>query len=124
MQFYRFKNREYVLASRTLGAKDGRIIAKHIFPNAIGAIITGAALTVPSVIFSESMLSYLGVINFETSKFTSIGTMLAQGQSLLATSPHVIFFPALFIALLLIGFNLIGNGLRDAFNPALRGVES
>ncbi len=123
MQFYRFKNREYVLAARTLGARDGRIIRKHIFPNAIGAIITGAALTVPSVIFSESMLSYLGVINFETSKFTSIGAMLAQGQALLGSSPHVIFFPASFIALLLIGFNLIGNGLRDAFNPALRGVE-
>ncbi len=123
MQFYRYKNREYVLAARSLGAKDGRVMWKHIFPNAIGAIITGAALSVPSVIFSESMLSYLGIVNFETSKFTSIGGMLAQGQSLLASAPHVIFFPALFIALLLIGFNLIGNGLRDAFNPALRGVE-
>ena len=96
---------------------------KHIFPNAIGGVITGAALSVPSVIFSESMLSYLGIVNFETSKFISIGSMLAQGQSLLSSSPHVILFPALFIALLLIGFNLIGNGLRDAFNPALRGVE-
>ena len=123
MQFYRYKNREYVLAARSLGAKDGRVMWKHIFPNAIGAVITGAALSVPSVIFSESMLSYLGIVNFETSKFTSIGGMLAQGQSLLASAPHVIFFPALFIALLLIGFNLIGNGLRDAFNPALRGVE-
>jgi len=123
MQFYRYKNREYVLAARSLGAKDGRVMWKHIFPNAIGAVITGAALSVPSVIFSESMLSYLGIVNFETSKFTSLGGMLAQGQSLLATAPHVIFFPALFIALLLIGFNLIGNGLRDAFNPALRGVE-
>lgn len=123
MQFYRYKNREYVLAARSLGARDKRIIVKHIFPSAIGGIITGAALSVPSVIFSESMLSYLGIVNFETSRFTSIGGMLAQGQSLIASSPHVIFFPALFIALLLIGFNLIGNGLRDAFNPALRGVE-
>jgi len=123
MQFYRYKNREYVLAARSLGARDGRVMWKHIFPNAIGAVITGAALSVPSVIFSESMLSYLGIVNFETSRFTSIGSMLAQGQSLLSSAPHVIFFPALFIALLLIGFNLIGNGLRDAFNPALRGVE-
>ncbi len=119
-QFYRYKGREYALAARTLGASDARIIFKHIFPNAIGTIITGAALAIPAVIFSESMLSYLGIINFETSKFTSLGTMLAQGQTLIGNAPHVLLFPAIFIALLEIGFNLFGNGLRDAFNPALR----
>ena len=120
MQFYRFKGREYVLAAKTLGAKDGRIILKHIFPNAIGAIVTGAALAIPAVIFSESTLSYLGVINFETSGFISLGAMLSQGQSLIASAPHVLLFPALFIALLQIAFNLFGNGLRDALNPTLR----
>ena len=123
LQFYRFKGREYILAARTLGAKDGRLMFKHIFPNSIGTIITGAVLTIPGVIFSESSLSYLGIINLETSALTSVGTMLAQGQGYLQTFPHIILFPAIFISLLEISFNLFGNGLRDAFNPSLRGVE-
>ena len=122
MQFYRFKGQEYVLAARTLGAGDGRLIAKHIFPNALGTIITSAALTIPNVIFSESMLSYLHIINLETSSLTSIGTLLSNGQGYLSTFPHIILFPALFISILEISFNLFGNGLRDAFNPSLRGV--
>ena len=97
---------------------------KHILPNSIGTIITGAVLTIPGVIFSESMLSYLGIVNLESSStMTSIGTMLSQGQGYLYTHPHIILFPAVFIALLEISFNLFGNGLRDAFNPSLRGVE-
>ena len=123
LQFYRFKGQEYVLAARTLGARDGRLMFKHIFPNSIGTIITGAVLIIPGVIFSESSLSYLGIINFETSSLTSIGTMLSQGQGTLHIHPHIILFPAVFIALLEISFNLFGNGLRDAFNPSLRGVE-
>ena len=123
LQFYRFKNQEYILAARTLGAKDGRLMFKHIFPNAIGTIITGSVLVIPSVIFSESTLSYLGIINLETSALTSVGTLLSQGQGYLSTHPHIILFPALFISLLMISFNLFGNGLRDAFNPSLRGVE-
>ena len=123
MQFYRFKGQEYVLASRTLGAKDSRIMFKHIFPNALGTIITGSVLVIPGVIFTESSLSYLGIINLETSSLTSVGTLLSQGQGYLSTHPHIILFPALFISLLEISFNLFGNGLRDAFNPSLRGVE-
>ena len=123
MQFYRFKGQEYILSARTLGAKDFRIMFKHIFPNAIGTIITGSILTIPGVIFSESMLSYLGIINLEASDFTSIGTLLSDGSSSIKDYPHIIFFPALFISLLMISFNLFGNGLRDAFNPSLRGAD-
>lgn len=123
MQFYRFKGQEYVLAARTLGAHDRRLIFKHIFPNSLGTIITGSVLAIPGVIFSESMLSYLGIINLETSSLTSIGTMLSNGQGYLSTFPHIILFPALFISVLEISFNLFGNGLRDAFNPSLRGAD-
>ncbi|MCM1042761.1 MAG: ABC transporter permease [Corallococcus sp.] len=122
-QFYRFKNQEYVLAARTLGAKDFRVMFKHIFPNSLGTIITSSILVIPSVIFSESTLSYLGIINLETSNITSVGTLLSNGQGALANYPHIILFPALFISLLMISFNLFGNGLRDAFNPSLRGSE-
>ena len=123
MQFYRYKNQEYVLAARVLGAKDRRIIFRHILPNAIGTLITSCILMIPSVIFSESTLSFLNIIDLETGTMTSIGTMLAAGQDLLDTHPHVLLFPAIFISILMISFNLFGNGLRDAFNPSLRGVE-
>lgn len=124
MQFYRFKNQEYILSARTLGAKDRRIMFKHIFPNAIGTIITGSILSIPGVIFSESSLSYLNIINLETSGFTSIGTMLSvASKSKFTDYPFIMFFPAIFISLLMISFNLFGNGLRDAFNPSLRGAE-
>ena len=123
MQFYRLKGQEYVLAARTLGVKDRRLIFKHIYPNCLGTIITGSVLAIPGVIFSESMLSYLHIINLETSSLTSIGTMLSNGQGYLSTYPHIIFFPAVFISILEISFNLFGNGLRDAFNPSLRGAD-
>ena len=123
MQFYRFKGREYVLAARVLGAGDGRIMFRHIFPNALGTIITGSVLVIPGVIFSESMLTYLGIVNLEGAGQTSVGTLLANARGYLSTDPHILLFPALFISLLMICFNLLGNGLRDAFNPALRGVE-
>lgn len=123
MQFYRYKNQEYVLAARTLGARDSRLIFKHILPNAIGPIITSSVLMVPGVIFSESSLSYLKIIDFSTGNMTSIGTMLSDGQSSFTTYPNLILWPALFISLLMISFNIFGNGLRDAFNPQLRGAE-
>lgn len=116
-QFYRYKNREYVLCARSLGASNGRIIFRHILPNAIGTIITGSILLIPGVIFSESMLSYLGIVNFESDQRTSIGTMLAAGRQYLSTDPYILLFPALFISLLEISFNLLGNGLRDACDP-------
>ena len=122
-QFYRFKRQEYVLAARTLGAGDGRLMFRHIFPNTLGTIITSSVLVIPNVIFSESMLSYLGIVNLNGATTTSIGTMLSEGQAVLAQYPHVILFPALVVSLLMISFNLFGNGLRDAFNPALRGVD-
>ena len=123
MQFYRFKNQEYVLASRTLGARDRRIMFKHIFPNSLGTIVTGSVLVIPGMIFSESSLSYLGIINLSTGDLTSVGTLLAKADPYLADYPYMMVFPAVFISLLMLSFNLFGNGLRDAFNPSLRGAE-
>ena len=122
-QFYRFKGQEFVLAARTLGASDWRLMFKHIFPNALGTIITSCALVIPNVISSETQLTYLGIINLQEFAGTSIGTLMSQGQVSMTSSPHAMFWPALFVSLLLISFNLFGNGLRDAFNPTLRGGE-
>ncbi|MBO4235469.1 MAG: ABC transporter permease [Firmicutes bacterium] len=122
-QMYRFKNHEYILAARTLGARDRRLIFRHVLPNSLGTIITGTIMIIPGVIFTESMLSYLNIVNLETSSLTSVGTMLSHGQAYLSTFPHIILFPSIFISLLMISFNLFGNGLRDAFNPSLRGAD-
>lgn len=122
-QFYRYKGHEYVMAARTLGAGDRRIIFRHILPNAIGTLVTSMILSIPSVIFSESSLTYLGIVDLQSSNVTSVGTLLSNGQIAMSTYPHAIFFPAVFISLLMICFNLFGNGLRDALNPALRGSD-
>ncbi|QLY39938.1 ABC transporter permease [Hujiaoplasma nucleasis] len=134
-QFYRYKGREYVLASRTLGAKDGRLIFRHILPNGIGTIITSSILLIPTVIFSEATLSYLGfgighgqkLTLFGIDKLTlsgvSIGVLLNDGRNKLQNYPHLTIFPAIIISILMITFNMFGNALRDAFNPALRGSE-
>ncbi|MBQ7983835.1 MAG: ABC transporter permease, partial [Clostridia bacterium] len=122
-QFYRFKSQEYVIAARTLGAKDARIIWKHIFPNSLGTIITASVLVIPGVINSESMLSYLGIVKLGGTDATSLGTLLSDASKLWTNYPHLMIYPAIILSLLLICFNLFGNGLRDAFNPSLRGVD-
>ena len=124
MQFYRFKGQEYILAARTLGAKDLRLMFRHILPTSLGTLITSSVLVIPGVIFSETSLAYLGIINFNGMDMTSLGTMLYNGQAAgIDRFPHIILFPAIIISLLMISFNLFGNGLRDAFNPSLRGSE-
>lgn len=121
-QMYRYKNREYVLSSRTLGANDVRLIFKHILPNALGTIVTSCILVIPSAIFFESSVAYLGLgIDAST---VSIGNLLNLGRDLgIVQYPYLTLFPALLISILMISFNMFGNGLRDALNPSLRGSE-
>lgn len=119
-QFYRYRGREYVLASKTLGAKAPRLIFRHILPNAIGTIVTSSILMIPSVIFSESTISYLGL---GLKGQASLGVILSDNQAYLRTYPYQLIVPAVIISLLMICFNLFGNGLRDAFNPSLKGQE-
>lgn len=119
-QFYRFKGREYVLASRTLGASDTRLIFRHILPNALGTIVTSSVLMIPSTIFSEATLAYL---NLGLQGVDSFGVMLSQNQQYISTYSNLIVFPAVILALMMISFNLFGNGLRDALNPSLKGSD-
>ncbi len=120
-QFYRYKGREYVLASRTLGASDARLIFKHILPNAVGTIVTSAILMIPSVIFTEANISYLlpGALALSD----TFGVALEGVQSDITTAPYLIVSASIVMALLMISFNLFGNGLRDAFNPSLKGSD-
>ena len=119
-QFYRYRDREYVLASRTLGVKDMTLIFRHILPNAIGPIITRAMVAIPSAIFTESFLAYIG-LGIRAPE-CSIGVLLAQGQTVMMQYPVQVFFPATVISILMISFNMLSNGLRDAFDPTQRGV--
>lgn len=119
-QFYRFRDREYTLACRTLGAGNSRLIFRHILPNAMGTIITSSVLMIPSVIFTEATISYLG-LGFKDMQ--SLGIILSDNQQYLTTYPFLILFPSLLMALIMISFNLFGNGLRDAFNPSLKGSD-
>lgn len=119
-QFYRYRDREYVLASKTLGAKTPKLIFRHILPNAMGTIITSSILMIPSVIFNEANISYLGL---GLKNLDSLGVILSDNQKFLSNYPSQLVIPAIVISLLMICFNLFGNGLRDAFNPSLKGTD-
>ncbi|MGD6841633.1 ABC transporter permease [Bacillus infantis] len=117
-QVLSLKNQEYVLASRTLGANVSRIMFKHLIPNTMGPILVTMTLTVPSAIFTEAFLSYLGL--GLTPPVASWGTMANDGLPALRYYPWRLFFPATFICLTIFAFNVIGDGLRDALDPRLR----
>ncbi|MCQ2968887.1 MAG: ABC transporter permease [Clostridium sp.] len=109
---------EYVLAAEALGASPIRIITKHLLPNTIGLIILDVAQTVPAVIVAETSLSFLGM-GLATPKF-SLGSLLSAGQASMAFYPYQLLFPTLVLVLLILSFNILGDGLRDALDPKLR----
>ncbi len=120
-QFFRFKEREYVLAARTLGVSDITLIFRHILPNCVGPLILRAMIAIPGAIFSESFLAYIGLGIAPPEP--SIGILLADGQKVLLQYPYQTLFPALLISVLMIAFNMFSNGLRDALDPTKRGEE-
>lgn len=118
-QFYRYKGREYVLAARTMGIPDRRLIFRHVLPNTVGPLITRAMIAIPGAIFSESFLAYIGLGIAPPEP--SIGILLSAGQDVLLQYGYQTLFPAVLISLLMIAFNLFSNGLRDAMDPTRRG---
>ena len=112
------KSREYVLAARTLGAGTWHLIKRHLIPNAMGAILVTMTLTIPSAIFTEAFLSYIGL--GVQAPMSSWGTMASEGYKALRSAPWRLFFPAFFISLSIFAFNAVGDGLRDALDPKLR----
>ena len=112
------KETTYVDAARSLGAGNGRLIVRHILPNAIGPIVVGATLTVGNAIIVESSLSFLGLgVQPPTPTW---GNMLMDAQSTMATKPWLTIFPGLAILLVVLAVNFIGDGLQDALDPAGR----
>ena len=117
-QILQLKQQEYVTAARALGAKGGRIITKHLLPNCIGQIVTTTFLQIPSAIFLESFLSFLGV--GVSAPLTSLGSMCSEALSGLKTYPYRLFIPAVILSVMILSLNLFGDGLRDALDPKLK----
>ena len=117
-QILTIKENEYVLAARTIGTKPSRILRKHILPNCLSVIIISVALQVPSAIFTESYLSVLGL--GVSQPMPSLGSLANEARSALTSYPYQLLFPALMICLIVLALNLLGDGLRDAFDPKLR----
>ncbi|TGA95968.1 ABC transporter permease [Sporolactobacillus shoreae] len=117
-EMLKLKNQEFVLASRTLGAGDGRIIFRHLIPNSLGMIIVNTMFSIPAAIFFEAFLSFIGLGIRDPQ--ASLGSLINTGFTILQIHPSQTIFPGIVISLLLICFNIVGNGLRDAFDPKLR----
>lgn len=122
------KQNEFVEAARCIGATNSRIMFKHILPNVLGPIIILAALTVPGMIITEAILGYLGLglrptTNPDAFFITSWGGLLLEGQSAINAQPFMLLVPALCVALVVLAFTFLGDGLRDAFDPRMRGTS-
>lgn len=117
-QILQIKQNDFVLAAYMLGASRFRILFRHLIPNSIGSIITTMTLTIPAAIFTEAFLSFLGL--GVQAPIASWGTMASDGLSALRYYPWRLFFPAAFISVTMLALNLLGDGIRDAFDPRLR----
>ncbi|NYE06145.1 oligopeptide transport system permease protein [Bacillus niacini] len=113
----KLKNQEFVLASRTLGTSNGTIIRKHLVPNISGIIIINTMFSVPGAIFFEAFLSFIGLGIVPPD--ASLGSLIDLGFDNLRLYPYMLVFPAIVISVLMIAFNIVGDGLRDAFDPKM-----
>jgi oligopeptide transport system permease protein len=114
----KLKNQEFVLAARVLGTSTAGIIWKHLIPNTVGVIVINAMFTIPSAIFTEAFLSFIG-IGMQEPK-ASLGVLINNGYQVLRNFPHVLIFPAIVIVLIMVCFSILGDGLRDALDPRMR----
>lgn len=117
-QMLQIKSQEYILASEVLGVKPSKIITKHLIPNVLNVLIVSISFAIPSYIFAESFLSYIG-LGIQPPD-TSWGALASAAQQHFIFHPYQLFFPGLMIALTMLSFTLLGDGLRDALDPRLR----
>lgn len=117
-QIMSLKQQDYVVAAKVMGAKPSRIIAKHLLPNTLSVVIVNITLAIPSAIFTEAFLSYIGL--GVPVPFASWGTLANEGSKVFQMYPSQLAIPAICISLTMLSFNLLGDGLRDALDPKLR----
>ncbi len=117
-QVLQLREMEFVMAAKTLGAEPSRIIARHLVPNIMGPIIIQLTFAIPTAIFTEAFLSYIGL--GLPLPLASWGTLSNDGAKVFLIHPYQLFYPSLLICITMLGFNLLGDGLRDALDPRLR----
>lgn len=117
-EILQLKQQEFVLAARTLGAGQKRILLRHLIPNCIGPIIVTLTLQIPQAIFTEAFLSFIGL--GLTPPLASWGTLANEALDKLSLYPYQLFFPILAICLTIFSFNMLGDGLRDALDPKVK----
>ncbi|WP_309272665.1 ABC transporter permease [Paenibacillus sp.] len=117
-EIMQLKNREFILASRSMGAGSGRLLFRHLLPNAVGPIIVTLTLSVPNAIFAEAFLSFLGL--GVQAPVASLGSMINDALTGWMYYPWRMLFPAILISLTMLAFNIFGDGLRDALDPKLK----
>ncbi len=118
-QVLSIKEKEFVEAARAIGSGNGRIMFRHIMPNIIGPLVVNETLAIPGYINTEAFLSFIGLgVNPPT---PSWGAMISDGSKVVRTYPNQTIFPALMLAITMFAFNFLGDGLRDALDPQMRG---
>jgi oligopeptide transport system permease protein len=127
-QVLSIKEKEYIEAARCIGVKDVRIMTRHILPNSLGPLIVSAAFSIPGLIITEAILGYLGIglrpATDPASYFiTSWGALMLDGQSAINAQPFLLLSPAICVALIVLAFTFLGDGLRDALDPRMRGTQ-
>lgn len=120
-QMLSLKETEYVEAARAIGVPDRKIVTRHLLPNSIGPIIVAVTLGIPGAILAESLLAFIGI--GANPPRASWGTLITDGQRWMSSEPHLLLFPAIAIALALLSFTFLGDGLRDALDPKLKGKQ-
>ena len=120
-QILSLKETEFVEAAKAIGVSDRKIVTRHLLPNGISPIIVAITLGIPGAILAESTLAFIG-IGVQAPR-ASWGSLIAEGQKYMRSDPHLVAFPALLIAVALISFTFLGDGLRDALDPKLKGKQ-
>jgi len=127
-QVLALKEKEFIEAARCIGVSDSRIMLRHLLPNALGPIVVVAAFTIPNMIITEAILGYLGLglrpaTDLSSFFVTSWGALLLEGQTSINAQPFMLLSPALCVALVVLAFTFLGDGLRDALDPRMRGTQ-
>ena len=127
-QVLSLKEKEFVEAARSIGVKDIRILSKHILPNSLGPLIVAAAFLIPQLIIAEAILGYLGLglrpaTSLDSFFITSWGALMLDGQTAISSQPFILLAPAICVALIVLAFTFVGDGLRDALDPRMRGTQ-
>jgi oligopeptide transport system permease protein len=120
-QLLSLKETEFIEAARAIGVPDRKIVTRHLLPNGIGPVIVAVTLGIPGAILAESTLAYIG-IGVQPPR-ASWGSLIAEGQKWIRSEEHLVVFPAIAIAIALISFTFLGDGLRDALDPKLKGKQ-